>query len=120
MGTRSLTFVYTEQGDTIVCLYRQYDGYPEGHGKELATILSTTLSNGMECLSASIVAKLKTGAYNIYLYPSDTDDAGQDYEYHIYENRVEILSHPFPDRKIFSGSYSEFMDFCNALQGETA
>ena len=115
MGTRSLTFVYTEQGDTIVCLYRQYDGYPEGHGKELATILSTTLSNGMECLSASIVAKLKTGAYNIYLYPTSVNDAWQEYEYHVYEEEVEVIK-TYPERhSIFAGSYSEFMNFCNSF-----
>jgi hypothetical protein len=119
MGTRSLTFTYINS-EKIICLYRQYDGYPEGHGKELATILSTTLSNGMECLSASIVAKLKTGAYNIYLYPTSVKDAWQEYEYHVYEEEVEVIK-TYPERhSIFAGSYSEFMNFCNALQGETA
>ncbi len=38
MGTRALTFVY--DGDKpIVNLYRQYDGYPTGHGAELAQFL---------------------------------------------------------------------------------
>ena len=39
MGTRALTFVY--EGDKpLVNLYRQYDGYPTGHGAELAQFLS--------------------------------------------------------------------------------
>ena len=116
MGTRSLTFTYDSTGGTIFCLYRQYDGYPEGHGLELAEILDTTSNNGMECLSASIVAKLKTGAYNTYIYPSETDDAGQDYEYHVYEDRVEIRGYPFPDRVIFSGTYAEFLEFCKSKE----
>ena len=38
MGTRSLTFVY-EDNKPIVNMYRQFDGYPEGHGQELADFL---------------------------------------------------------------------------------
>lgn len=112
MGTRSLTFTYDDAGGTIFCLYRQYDGYPQGHGLELAKILNTTDNNGMECLSASIVAKLKTGAYNVYIYPSDTDYAGQEYEYHVYEDRVEVLGTFGATDEIFSGSYAEFLEFC--------
>jgi hypothetical protein len=114
MGTRSLTFTYTEEGEKIVCLYRQYDGYPEGHGKELATILNTTLSNGMECLSASIVAKLKTGAYNIYLYSTNIKDAWQEFEYHIHSDKVEVIKTYPEHHSIFTGSYSEFLEFCNS------
>ena len=37
MGTRSLTFVY--EGDKpFVNMYRQFDGYPSGHGQELELI----------------------------------------------------------------------------------
>jgi hypothetical protein len=42
MGTRSLTFVKEQNGrkaSTYVCMYRQYDGYPSGHGLELAEFL---------------------------------------------------------------------------------
>lgn len=115
MGTRSLTFTYGSNGEKLLCMYRQYDGYPEGHGKELATILQTTLSNGMECLSASIVAKLKTGAYNIYVYPTNTRNAEQDYEYHIHANYVEVVK-TYPKRhSIFKGTDSEFLNFCNSF-----
>ena len=40
MGTRSLTFVYDENGAKILNMYRQMDGYPSGHGKELAEFLA--------------------------------------------------------------------------------
>jgi hypothetical protein len=113
MGTRSLTFTHSTTGENILCLYRQFDGYPEGHGKDLAEILNTTESNGMECLSASIVAKLKTSAYNIYIYPSDTKDAWQEYEYHVNPNHVEVFA-TYPERRsIFVGNYHEFQRFCS-------
>ena len=40
MGTRSLTFVYNDNKKPIINLYRQYDGYPSGHGAELAEFLA--------------------------------------------------------------------------------
>ena len=46
MGTRSLTFVY-EENKPIINMYRQFDGYPEGHGAELAEfLLSGEMVNG--------------------------------------------------------------------------
>lgn len=48
MGTRSLTFVYDEDDKTpIVNMYRQFDGYPSGHGADLADfLLPLRLVNG--------------------------------------------------------------------------
>ena len=49
MGTRSLTYVYDEQGEKIINLYRQFDGYPTGHGQELAEFLNKgRMVNGLE------------------------------------------------------------------------
>ena len=71
MGTRSLTFVYDADRQPFLNLYRQYDGYIEGHGAELAEFLagktlvngygreSTELANGMGCLAASLVARAR-------------------------------------------------------------
>ena len=39
MGTRSLTYVYDNDDVPVVCMYRQFDGYPTGHGSELAHFL---------------------------------------------------------------------------------
>ena len=39
MGTRSLTIFSEDGGFEIGVLYRQMDGYPEGHGMELAKLL---------------------------------------------------------------------------------
>ena len=43
MGTRSLTTIiskYEEKEEKIVTIYRQMDGYLEGHGFDLAYFLS--------------------------------------------------------------------------------
>ena len=95
MGTRSLTFVYDEDGRTIISMYRQYDGYPSGHGKDLAEFLEpitmvngigmteAVIANGPGCLAAQLVAHFKDGPGGIYLEPTTAVDCGQDYEYHI-------------------------------------
>ena len=41
MGTRSLTVFNNEMDNSeIVVLYRQYDGYPTGHGRDLFSFLN--------------------------------------------------------------------------------
>ena len=70
MGTRSLTHV-VEDNDTLLTIYRQYDGYLSGHGLDLAEYLhdisivngmngdNKAKANGMGCLSAQLLAYLK-------------------------------------------------------------
>ena len=73
MGTRCLTFVY--DGDkAVINMYRQFDGYPSGHGQELAEFLMPfkvingigsgqdvpgKFANGMGCLAAQMIAHFK-------------------------------------------------------------
>jgi hypothetical protein len=95
MGTRCLTRVYDERGAEIICLYRQFDGYPDGHGRELADFVERktivngmtgderNIANGMGCLAAQIVAFFKQEPGNFYLYPPGEKDAWEDYEYHV-------------------------------------
>jgi hypothetical protein len=138
MGTRSLTFVYDEQ-EPIINMYRQYDGYPTGHGAELAEFLTQftmvnglginetrKVANGMPCLAAQLVAHFKSEAGGFYLYPTSTVDCGQDYEYHVYHNGSEGLRVKITDRgcnmfgltmsdkndSIFDGTVAEFTAFC--------
>lgn len=97
MGTRSLTRVI-EDGKTIITMYRQYDGYPSGHGKELADFLkgikivnglgadATSVANGAGCLAAQLVCNFKKEPGGFYLFPTDTVDAGQEYEYDVHVN----------------------------------
>lgn len=129
MGTRSLTYVYDDNNDPIICMYRQFDGYPTGHGSELAHFLLPfkivngisggaemgKVANGMGCLAAQLVGYFKTDVGNIYLYsPRLKIDAMQEYEYHVTENTVTVKLSGYgePDEVIFEGSYEEFFDFC--------
>lgn len=129
MGTRSLTYVYEDDNEPIICMYRQFDGYPTGHGAELAHFLLPfkivngisgnarmgKVANGMGCLAAQLVANFKTDVGNIYLYAPKLDiDAMQEYEYHVTDSSVKVLLNGYeePNEVIFEGSYEEFFDFC--------
>ena len=123
MGTRSLTFVY-DDNKAVMNMYRQFDGYPEGHGLELAKFLNSfeqitngysvnenrKIANGMGCLAAQLVANFKVGHGGFYLYPTSARDCGQEYEYHVYVDKVVVKD--YNGRKIFSGAWSEFLNYC--------
>jgi len=95
MGTRSLTVLQDHDGKEIAVLYRQMDGYPSGHGAELAKYLKPftvvngfglgakrgKVANGMPCLAAQLVAKFKQEVGHFYLYPARTRDCGEEYVY---------------------------------------
>lgn len=130
MGTRSLTFVFEsyKDGDVpILCLYRQYDGYPSGHGAELAEFLkgkrlvngmsgdTSMVFNGMGCLAASLVANFKTAAGQFYIHaPIEGRDDCQDYEYHVYADKIRVVSCYGDKEVIFLGSWEDFSAFCSA------
>lgn len=154
MGTRSLTFVYdsykTPKGkvvnEPIINFYRQYDGYPTGHGAELAEFLTggrmvnglihtktvkEVVFNGMGDLAAQLVAHFKQEPGGFYLYPVTAKDCGQDYEYHIYQqdNGFKIIvmncgcnffgmTNDETYEEIFNGSLVDFVEFCK--EKETA
>ena len=100
MGTRSLTtFKEDHTDEEIVVLYRQMDGYPEGHGIDLFRFLNNMnmvngmspgekrkTSNGMSCLAAQMVSYFKDEPGGFYLYRADTRDVGEEYIYTIYVN----------------------------------
>jgi hypothetical protein len=136
MGTRALTFVY-DGNKPIVNLYRQYDGYPTGHGAELAEFLNgftivngigaetTRTANGMGCLAAQIVAHFKESVGGFYIHSVDATECGQDYEYHVYQKDKELrvrvtdrgcnmfgLTMSDTNDSIFDGSVAEFVTFC--------
>ena len=142
MGTRSLTFVYEQYGDVqkpVVNMYRQFDGYPAGHGAELAEFLSGgrlvngldgigkgLQFNGMGCLSAQMVAHFKKESGGFYLHPTDVTDCGQDYEYHVFLKKDELYIEVYncgcnffgvsgDSRDLeFKGNLKEFTEFCKA------
>ena len=150
MGTRSLTFIYdtykARNGRAvhrpIINLYRQYDGYPSGHGAEIVEFLKQftmtngipvgrdnterRIANGMGCLAAQFVSNFKgSDAGQFYLYPVTAKDCGQDYEYHIYSNgptfRVKVinkgcnmfgLTTSDTNEVIFDGILAKAEEFC--------
>lgn len=99
MGTRSLTRVFDEDDNEIICMYRQFDGYPTGAGDDLAKFLNargcvngitgTELpyirSNGIEDLAAQLVVHFKADnpVGGIYLYSPGAKDCGEDYVYEV-------------------------------------
>jgi elongation factor P--beta-lysine ligase len=148
MGTRSLTKVIQtysyrdEEGKehksefTLVNMYRQMDGYPEGHGKELAEFLKNIhivngmqggetrqIANGAGCLAAQMVKHLKEGPGGIYLYPIRSNT--QDYEYiiRVDEDKLSMqmdIYYTELERKklIFRGTPSELLEIDFARQRE--
>lgn len=127
MGTRSLTYIYNgtkaDMGKPMVCMYRQFDGYPEGHGEELANFLLSgnlvngipanndeRLFNGMGCLAAQMVCYFKKDCGGIYLYaPELGQDCWQEYEYHVWEDIVRVTD---TENTLFEGTWEEFQSFC--------
>lgn len=136
MGTRSLTFVCAgTSAKPFVNMYRQHDGYPSGHGKELYEFLkpikmvngltpgAEKIANGSGCLAAQMVAHFKDGPGGIYLNPPASRDCGQDYEYHISADEyagiyVKVFEVGIHNRRkmLFEGSVDEFGEFCNRTE----
>ena len=97
MGTRCLTVMEEEDGTEIAVLYRQMDGYPDGHGAELREYVKgkrmvngigsgdnlTNAFNGAGDLAASIIAHFKTDIGGFYLHPAGTRDMGEEYIYFV-------------------------------------
>lgn len=123
MGTRCLTFVHYGE-DILINMYRQFDGYPSGHGRELADFLNgfeivdgfdevrEKLANGMGCLAAQLIAHFKQSVGGFYIEPVNATDCGQDYEYHVYNGRVRVLD--WNRNEMFDGTYQEFKGFCES------
>jgi len=86
--------VFTDEHNEEICVfYRQYDGYPDGHGLELKEAFGhfklvngigeerTDIANGMGCLAAQVIAKFKDGPGGFYVYPPGTRDVWEDFVY---------------------------------------
>jgi len=120
MGNRSLTRVMDKKGKVIIELYRQYDGYPEGMGKELIDFIKgkklvngigvdRNVFNGMYDFAAQLVSHLKGDQVgNVYLYPpSDRitnikklcDKYGVEYLYTI-NSKLEVKCRDFDAKRV--------------------
>ena len=130
MGTRSLTVFNNEMDNSeIVVLYRQYDGYPTGHGRDLLSFLNNMeivngisntekrkIANGMGCLSAQIVAHLKEAPGDFYLHSAGTRDIGEEFIYTLYyteELRIKVQDTYDDGNDLFNGNIKEYKDWMN-------
>jgi hypothetical protein len=106
MGTRSITVVKNNDDKEIVVMYRQYDGYPSGHGLELAEFLADykicngfgsaqskgKWANGMDCLAGQIIVHFKSYSMlgGIYLHPAGTRQVDEEYTYFVYTDNGKV------------------------------
>ncbi len=134
MGTRSLTYVYDETGKVIIKMYLQFDGYPSGHGLDLAKFLISLNFEGygdeddqdnkeevslkyisMERLAGNIVSHFfrTQPEYAMLVSPFCQYYFCQEWEYHIYSDKVKIVG----DEKEYEADWrsDEFKDLCEKL-----
>lgn len=106
MGTRSTTKIY-DNGELVLALYKQFDGYTSGWGNELIDFIksgkvvnglslkeSQRVFNGCGDFALQLVAHFKTEAGGLY---ATTKDDEQEYNYVInfdydYKNGVTKIS----------------------------
>jgi len=130
MGTRSLTVFNNEMDNSeIVVLYRQYDGYPTGHGRDLLSFLNNMeivngisntekrkIANGMGCLSAQIVAYLKEAPGDFYLHSAGTRDIGEEFIYTLYyteELMIKVQDTYDNGNDLFDGNIKAYKNWIN-------
>jgi hypothetical protein len=135
MGTRSLTRVF-DGDEQVVTMYRQMDGYPGGHGKDLINLLGKLTEtngisdmqsptfNGMGCLAAQIVKHFKDGVGGIYLV-SPKGTHGAEYQYRVRSGGVGkpplVEIYEGYDKRwkaIFNGTPAEFVDWFATKEAE--
>jgi hypothetical protein len=66
-------------------------------------------------LAAQMVANFKEGPGGFYLYPTNdlSQDAWQEWEYHVYENRVTVYEGNWCEgHTVFNGTWHEFATYC--------
>jgi len=108
MGTRSTTNVYRQYDEhpraLLLTVYRQFDGYFEGHGTELAEFLcsrpvvngigrETKVFNGPGCLAAQLVAMLKSKDADLsggYFINVPSEEHHEEYGYDVIVHVCDI------------------------------
>lgn len=110
MGTRSTYRIIQQsenektkktENEEICLIYVQYDGYPEGHPLETANWLNTgkmvngfgsneteLIFNGVGCMAAQLIAKMKEGTGNVYIY--SLNSRGKCCEDYLYDIIVKV------------------------------
>lgn len=128
MGTRSITaFIRKDESGKekrYATIYRQYDGYPKGHGRDLAEFISGgkmvnglpigkpggLIFNGMGCMAAAVVAHLKKEPGGIYLEPEDTELFDDDYTYLVISEPEGLVFECYKwGELVFKGTPQDFL-----------
>jgi hypothetical protein len=139
MSTRSTT-LFIEKGNDyktgkvkktkLVKFYRQSDGYPEGHGLDLANFLNDgelvngigidaekIQFNGIGCLAAALIKEVKNGPGGVYIVP--VSDGPEQYNYEIvvlspwYKGEASepiVIRCKEGNKLIFEGTPQAFVD----------
>jgi hypothetical protein len=101
MGTRARVNVM-EGNSILVSIYRQYDGYPSGLGRDVAAFVAgltlvnglsgdrSELANGMGCLAAQLIKSLKQEAGNVYIRDTGPESQGEEYVYTVYDRDGKV------------------------------
>ena len=131
MGTRSLTVFNDEwNNEEIVVLYRQFDGYPEGHGTDLLKFVhdmnivngitpkeKRKIANGMGCLAAQAIVHFKEVPGDFYLHSAGTRDIGEEFIYTLYydskELKVKVQDTYDNGHDLFDGNTKEYYEWIN-------
>lgn len=128
MGTRSMT-VIAENADTnsIVAMYRQYDGYLDGHGQELAEFLigkrlvngfgpgddGSNAFNGMGCMAARVISHFKGDQIGGFYLENPRQPSSQEYNYRVWEEDGKIMMSVSSYDLDWKGTPEEFMERLN-------
>ena len=124
MGTRSITHIREAGKDSpiLTTIYRQFDGYPSGMGKDIKDALGgrsgvngysdpERQTNGMGCAAALLLAVIKTDCGNVYIKPAGASGLWEDYIYTLWAEGPSIHLECAPahgDTPLYSGPLSEF------------
>ena len=95
MGTRAIVAVKDELDNKIIELYSQYDGYPDGLGRDLKEFVASRemvngigankqVFNGIHCFAAQLVCNFKDEAGGYYLYPPTENYENKENYWKIY------------------------------------
>lgn len=125
MGTRSITHIHEMDslGSNVVCsFYRQFDGYPTGHGDDLAKWLEDkALVNGIGSgfvegsdhnragsMAIDLLHDLKKDT-SVELIPTESSGMGEEFVYHVFfSDEFSISCNGNYSGKEFKARASEF------------
>lgn len=99
MATRA-SVIFKQKGEPVFAIYKHYDGYPEGLGETLKSIVKRgklvnglganpklgDVFNGYGCMFATVIAEMKTQPGDVYICKiSDVGTQDEDYVYEMDE-----------------------------------